>query len=624
MKSFGKTVLAAALAAAPLTGLMAQQQAKENNFILGWCKTQWGQTMQVQRDKDDIAAHQVHAAAHFTPSITKKYKGCQIKYVDFGVEPKQGSSVRVFVTTDVKDPNATVAAASTTEWEEGWNRCQLEIPYTIKGTEDLYVGYEVFIGENESMRTITYDNSIESEPDRNWYGADGMWYALNPAQVPANFRVRGILTGKAPDCDVALEKVISAEDYIEQKNGLWKPTLRVRNYGSEPITSLHIQATVNGQVVSEADTDDDFEIASSEVSDVEIAGLSFPDLGTAEVTLTITKVNGKDDPNMEDNAQTHTVFVYAEGGKVYKHNVLFEHFTSEYYSEAPAADELYQSEIGDRKDVIWVKHHRPYKGVPDIYTAEGETEYDKLFGSARPFVPGVCADRRIFVGQEDPGPVYFIATAGDVTGMVGGAQSIPAFVNVNVDVKKSADGKSLDATVSGASTTTVLQQQTDLRLTVWLVEDGIKSTTQEGRDEYVQNGVLRSLVNTAWGESLDLTALEYSRTYQIPLKEGWNADKMRVVAFISNYSTDEKKCQVYNSGQAFVNPATAITDVMDAAQPMAYCQDGKVLVAGSGFSVEGVFDVSGRAVANANLAPGLYIVRMTNGKTEATQKLCVK
>ena len=114
MKSFGKTVLAAALAAAPLTGLMAQQQAKENNFILGWCKTQWGQTMQVQRDKDDIAAHQVHAAAHFTPSITKKYKGCQIKYVDFGVEPKQGSSVRVFVTTDVKDPNATVAAASTT------------------------------------------------------------------------------------------------------------------------------------------------------------------------------------------------------------------------------------------------------------------------------------------------------------------------------------------------------------------------------------------------------------------------------------------------------------------------------------------------------------------------------
>ena len=45
MKSFRKIALAAALAAAPLTGLMAQQQAKENNFILGWCKTQWGQTM---------------------------------------------------------------------------------------------------------------------------------------------------------------------------------------------------------------------------------------------------------------------------------------------------------------------------------------------------------------------------------------------------------------------------------------------------------------------------------------------------------------------------------------------------------------------------------------------------
>ena len=161
MKSFRKIALAAALAAAPLTGLMAQQQAKENNFILGWCKTQWGQTMQVQRSADDVYAHQVHAAAHFSPSVTKKYKGCQIKYVDFGVEPKQGSSVRVFVSTDIENPDAVVAASSTTEWEEGWNRCQLEIPYTIKGTEDLYVGYEVLIGEKESMNTITYDNGSQ-------------------------------------------------------------------------------------------------------------------------------------------------------------------------------------------------------------------------------------------------------------------------------------------------------------------------------------------------------------------------------------------------------------------------------------------------------------------------------
>lgn len=597
----------------------------EDLMTLGWCMEAWGQTMQVQREKDDVYAHQVHVAAFFPKEVLSKFEGDQIKYVDFAVEPKQGSRVMVFVASDLKN-QVYLASGSTTEWEEGWNRCALSTPYTITGNEDLYVGYEVFIGENESMITCTYDNSLDGVQGYNWYGADNDWYALPVNQVPGNFRVRAIIDGdNKPNYDVALERLTSNEDYVEQNKGTWAPTLRVRNFGKVPVTSMHIQAKVNGQVVSEADTDEDFELGEGERGSVDISGLKFPDAGTYDVTLTITKVNGQDDPDMSDNSYNHTIFCYSEGAQTFKHNVLVEQFTAEYYDQADKADALYASVLDKRNDVVWVKHHTSYKGVPDDYTCEGETVYENLYGGARKFVPAICADRQIFAGQEDPGPAYFIDNEDDMEGIVNGAKSQVTFANLDVKVSKSADGKTITATVDGTSSTPKLQQQSDLRLTVWLVEDGIKSTTQEGRDEYIQNGVLRKLVTDAWGEQVDVTTGSFSRSYNIDVKDGWNTDKMRVVAFLSNYdSSNIKNCRVYNSAQTAVNPATAISDINADAAPMLVCKDGKVVCVGNGYEVKDVCDVAGRTVANENLQKGLYVVRVSNGKSELTQKLLVK
>lgn len=594
-------------------------------MTLGWCMEAWGQTMQVQRDKEDTYAHQVHVAAYFPKEVLSKFAGDQIKYVDFAVEPKQGSKVMVFVASDLKN-QVYLASGSTTEWEAGWNRCPLSVPYTITGNEGLYVGYEVFIGENESMITCTYDNSLDGVQGYNWYGADDTWFALPTNQVPGNFRVRAIIDGdNKPNYDVALERLTSNVDYIEQNKGKWSPEMRVRNYGKVPVTSLHIQAKVNGKVVSETDTDEDFELGEGERGSVNVGGLTFPDAGTYDVTLTITKVNGQDDPDMSDNSYNHTIFCYSEGAKTYKHNVLVEQFTAEYYNQADKADALYASVLDKRSDVVWVKHHVSYKGVPDDYTAEGETVYEKLYGGANKFVPAICADRQIFAGQTDPGPAYFIDTEDDMSGIVDGAKSQVAFANLDVNVSKSADGKTLTATVGGTSSTPKLQQQTDLRLTVWLVEDGIKSTTQEGCSEYIQNGVLRKLVTDAWGEQVDLAAGSFSRSYSIDVKDGWNTDKMRVVAFLSNYdSSNIKNCRVYNAAQTAVNPATAISDINAEAAPSLLCKDGKVVCVGNGYAVKDICDVAGRAVANDNLQKGLYVVRVSNGNTELTQKFLVK
>lgn len=633
MNRFNKSIIAMAVAAmsfaATATAQNVSRAASDDLMTLGWCMDAWGQTMQVQRDAEDTYAHQVHVAAYFPKEVISKYKGDKIKYIDFAVEPKVGSMVTVFVTNDLNS-ETYLGSGNTTSWEEGWNRCELSNTYTITGNEGVYVGYMVWVGENESMNTCTYDNNLVGIDGHNFYGADGVWQKLPVAQVPGNFRVRAIIDGdNKPNCDVAIENLYSNGDYIEQNKGSWNPSLALRNYGKEPVTSLVVEAWVNGKMVSSINTDDDpdidFELQEGELSTVNLKGLTFPDQGTSLVTLKISKVNGKDDPDMSDNSIEHSVFCYAENAKRYPHNVLVEQFTAEYYKDSPAADALYSNVLDSRDDVVWVKHHTKYKGVNDKYTAEGETAYEALFGKSDRFVPAICSDRRIFVGASDPGPAYFIDNEDDMRGIVEGAKAVPAFVQLNVNVEKSADGKTLNAVVSGESSTAELQEQTDARLNVWLVEDGITSTTQNGMSEYIQNGVLRKIVSDTWGDPVDISALTFERNYEIPVSSDWNVDNTRVVAFIGNYNaTDITKCQVYNAAQTRVNPNTAISDINASAAPMVVYNEGRVDVVGSDYYVQSVSDVAGRTVANHDLPSGIYIVSATNGKSTFTKKLYIK
>ena len=79
------------------------------------------------------------------------------------------------------------------------------------------------------------------------------------------------------------------------------------------------------------------------------------------------------------------------------------------------------------------------------------------------------------------------------------------------------------------------------KLQLWLVEDGITSVQimPDGSYNfaYLHNHVFRDAVNGKWGEDVSMTEgapAEVSHTYAIP--EGWNANKVSVVAFVYNDS----------------------------------------------------------------------------------------
>lgn len=644
MKLINKTLVSLCFAALPATALLAQGLTQgdfsfapapaavapaqpmraddENLMTLGWCMNGYGNTMQVQRNEGDVSGHDIQAAAYFPKEVLRKFKGDRIKYVDFAVSPKVGSNVTVFVANSLES-GALQATGSTETWEEGWNRCQLSMQYPITGEEDLYVGYIVRCGENESLNTVTYDNSLDGSDGHNWYGSDGYWYKLPCDRVPGNFRVRAIIDGDVcPNNDVAVEGMTSDGDYVVQ-NKPWGVTLAVRNYGKTPVTSMHVQALIDGKVVSEVDTDDDFELGEGELGYVPVTGLVVPVEGMCNVTLTVTKVNGVDDGEMSDNSVSHTFYSYPADAKPQKHNVLVEQFTAEYYNQAPDADELYAQVIDKRQDVVWVKHHTKYKGVADKFTAEGEDAYGKeLYGGANQFVPALMADRRVFQGQEDPGPAYFIDNTESLVGMIEGAKSVPAYVTLGIEASESNGTASV--TVDGKSQVRQLQEQSDLRLNLWVVEDSILSTTQNGRDEYVQNGVLRRIVSDVWGDPVEIADKAFSRTYTVECDPEWNLKNVRLVAFVSNYDKSERKRQVYNTVEhKLLGQSTGIAAVAGEAAAVTV-KDGVLVVPGN-CRVAGVYDMAGRRVnAARRLTPGMYLVQVTEGGATRSQKLLVK
>ena len=78
------------------------------------------------------------------------------------------------------------------------------------------------------------------------------------------------------------------------------------------------------------------------------------------------------------------------------------------------------------------------------------------------------------------------------------------------------------------------------KLQLWLTEDGITAFQMmpDGTRnmEYIHRHVFRAAINGTWGESVSVAEGETFTTkdYLFAIPEGWNADRLSVVAFVYN------------------------------------------------------------------------------------------
>ena len=170
--------------------------------------------------------------------------------------------------------------------------------------------------------------------------------------------------------------------------------------------------------------------------------------------------------------------------------------------------------------------------------------------------------------------------------------------------------------------------QNSLRMTTWLVEDSIPTTTQKGCPEpqFIQNGVIRAVLSEEgiWGDPIDITNYDFERSYTADLDPSWNRKHLRVVSFVSNWDENNvRNRSVYNTNQAPVLDLTAIDDLAnEPLQPRVEVLES-TLATTNGARIVGVYDMSGREVSATQLSKGVYIVKVTNGSVTATQKVFI-
>ena len=608
-----------------------------------------------QVEEDTPVSHTMCQAIRLPASLLNKYVGCKIDSIEVvlgartgnGLAPddeavegvKRGNGLTAFVCKDLDKviEGDVLTSVSTQDYASGYNKFKFNNSVTIEKDQDLYLGYYITLTPGENLDAVAFDDPIvmgySGEKGNSFLALDFRWQsnssfpmAVNGQPYYMNAAIRGIASGdKFPDGDVGLISISSGNDYYVECNSPATYQAKIRNYSPETVKSMEFSVSVNGKE-SDNVVLNDLNVPSHEITTIDVPGVKINHEGNLDVKLTVKKVNGVDDSDVADNEMTSSSFAYREGGQILRRNVLLEQFTSEGYSEAEFVDESYKEFLADQSNVIWVKHHVKTKGgFIDQFVTDFEKKYVSLYGGASTFFPAACFDRMKFLGMEDPGPAYFVESNVAFEAMLGNVNMIPSFAELNVRPKHNEADNTITVKVNLNTQANVMPGQTDLRLTTWLVEDGIVSTEQKGvSGEYIQDGVIRAVLSEdVWGDKVDISSYSASKEYSIAVDPKWNLANMRVVSFLSNYDPSNKVYQLYNSRESKVQVSSGISSVVRTPDSMVTVTDGNV-EAINGNTLVGVHDLSGRSFTGKNLPKGMYIVTVSDGKQQSAVKVVVK
>ena len=608
-----------------------------------------------QVEEDTPASHTMCQAIRLPASLLNKYVGCKIDSIEVvlgartgnGLSPddeavegvKRGNGLTAFVCKDLDKviEGDVLTSVSTQDYASGYNKFKFNNSVTIEKDQDLYLGYYITLTPGENLDAVAFDDPIvmgySGEKGNSFLALDFRWQsnssfpmAVNGQPYYMNAAIRGIASGdKFPDGDVGLISLSSGNDYYVECNSPATYQAKIRNYSPETVKSMEFSVSVNGKE-SDNVVLNDLNVPSHEITTIDVPGVKINHEGNLDVKLTVKKVNGVDDSDVADNEMTSSSFAYREGGQILRRNVLLEQFTSEGYSEAEFVDESYKEFLADQSNVIWVKHHVKTKGgFIDQFVTDFEKKYVSLYGGASTFFPAACFDRMKFLGMQDPGPAYFVESNVAFEAMLGNVNMIPSFAELNVRPKHNEADNTITVKVNLNTQANVMPGQTDLRLTTWLVEDGIVSTEQKGvSGEYIQDGVIRAVLSEdVWGDKVDISSYSASKEYSIAVDPKWNLANMRVVSFLSNYDPSNKVYQLYNSRESKVQVSSGISSVVRTPDSMVTVTDGNV-EAINGNTLVGVHDLSGRSFTGKNLPKGMYIVTVSDGKQQSAVKVVVK
>ncbi len=568
------------------------------------------------------------SAAVQLPASMFEGKGNKIFAVRFALASEKVTDVKVFLTKDLAGEPARVQVVE--QPNKGWNYIIFDTPYELD-TEDIYLGY--------SLHTSAYALGTESATKTNikadFVAINGEWTNLSKQGIKALNAIQAMAVGGDYADYQDQEKNDAAISYFNMKKYVHKNEdldikLTVSNYGVQTLKSFDVAYRI-GKGEEQTIKVENVAVPNGASYVVDMPQNALSELGKDTIVVEVRNING-DTP--DGDLRNNTVSVGVEClDKFFARKTLLELFTGQGCGYCPAGHDVAEGAVEGIEDrVIWVAHHAGYN--PDIFTVPEDSKYVNFFKVSG--APNCMIDRTVSLSKvpDSSGRMdYRLVFHPGYTSreMFDQYLEIPSFATITLSGTYDNDSRALEVTVSGE----VVKDLPNAKLNVFITQSGYKAQ-QAGSNlgkNYVHNDFMRESLTGDFGEDLvlgDDGSYSKTYTYSIPEKiETVPCDpyQMTVVAFIADYkSTDRNSCKVQNVEKldlSEIGAISSIENVETGKDVYAYVSGGRICVEGVYERIE-VYTVDGKAVENANLADGIYVVKVSSLNQLFIKKVIVR
>lgn len=438
-----------------------------------------------------------------TPAVTIE-TGNELKFWMYHYSSTYKDNLEVLLsTTDANTSSFTTNIHTFTDLQDS--------PWT-EYTYDLsaYVGQTVYF----AFRDVVADN----------YN-DGGFLAIDLVQI-----------GSREAIDLVLQDV-TTPNYSQHAN--INITGDIINNGADAISSFDLTYNINGGTESAVYHATGLNIASdASYSFTHDVPYNFDTDGIYTINITISNVNGGGENNLDDNSKSKQITIYSNS---VQRKVLLENFTTGQCPNCPPIHTLLENYVAAHPDAILLAQHAGY--YTDEMTIPENTELLAMYNAGGgTYAPGLAIDRFHYAtgltgGSADPGPVFWPGeSTSSTTSRIDDRLLVPSFVSLNINGTNNSGV--LDLTVSGELVSAV--SGSDLRLVVYLSEDGLQYSQSGTSGTYTHNNVMRDAVSGTWGDAGVITAntagTQFSQNYSYTLDGSWDPTKMSIIAFVANYT----------------------------------------------------------------------------------------
>lgn len=545
------------------------------------------------------------------------YQGGKIKAIRVGlVEPAEITKVFILpVKSDGKYGSMTDWAVNS--GDAGWNVVELDTPYDINVAEGekLLIGfyYRQVSGAkplsivDEGLRYDTYTYKKVGQTTK-WRETDLINYGNLSLQciVEKDSFPDYSISSYGLQCD---RFVVAGEEVNFKLNVINKGIKRI-----EP-GELAMNVMVDGNTVATITNEEP--LVNGYRTIVATAPTTGIESGNHELTVQPVRVN---DVEIESAVSQGAGFViYQQGFPRQKH--LVEQLTSTYCTYCPLGNSMLSILTSQRDDVIWVGIHGNLgSGVDPFRSNQADSIMSYLTGGSISY-PSGAFDRS--TGWEDDvnivsGLGYYEQYHQMVADMLGQffdyiSESMPTVVEINADCLLNKETRMATVKVHGKiSPDFDAMMGEDSKLNVYVVEDGLVAPQLNNGtwvNQYVHNGVFRMALGSMKGNDLNRDGGRYRNVFRFKIPQGWNLDKLRVVAFVSRPITNAAGGGGFTD--LFVNNADVFKFV-DSADIDEVVTDAEAVPVA-------YYDIMGRQ--HNSLQQGINIVKMSDG---SSRKVLVK